>query len=265
MTNSKHLKSGYAEVTGISMYYEMHGQGDPLVLIHGGGSTIETSFGRIIPFLANHRQIIAVELQGHGHTTDRDTEMTFEQDAEDVAALLESLQIRQADFLGFSNGATVTIEIALRFRQLARKIILCSTFYKRSAVAPQFWEGFDHATLNDMPVVLRDGFLAANNNADLLLRMFNKEVQRMKLFKGWTDDEIRQISAPTLVITGDHDVAPPEHAVEMFRNIPGSELAIFPGGHGAYLGAIESLENGKWMNYNASDLIGEFLDKKHKH
>jgi pimeloyl-ACP methyl ester carboxylesterase len=145
--------NGYSQVNGLAMYYEIHGQGEPLVLIHGGGSTIETTFGRIIPLLAKSRQLVAVELQAHGHTNDRDTELTFEQDADDVAALLKNLNISKADFLGFSNGGHTSIEIALRHPRLVNKIILASAFYDRSAVISQFWEGFHTATLDAMPQV----------------------------------------------------------------------------------------------------------------
>ena len=253
--------SGFTEVNGLNMYYEIHGEGKPLVLIHGGGSTIETTFGRIIPTLAKHRQVIAVELQAHGHTGDRNTNLTFEQDADDVAALLKNLHIPKADFLGFSNGGQTTIEIALRHPGIINKIILASCFYKRTAAVPQFWDGFDHATLNDMPEMLREGYLAANNDKDALLNMFNKDVQRMKTFSGWTDEHITLIKAPTLIMNATHDVGSCEHAVEMYRTIPNCELAILPGGHGTYLGAIEALDNGNWTQTYGADIIEEFLDK----
>ncbi len=258
---SNNFQNGYSEVNGLKMYYEIYGQGKPLVLIHGGGSTIETSFGKIIPSLASHRQLIAVELQAHGHTNDRHTDLTFEQDADDVASLLHNLKITKADFLGFSNGGHTTIEIALRHPHLVNRIILASSFYKRNAVAPQFWDGFAGVTLDMMPQVLREGYLKANNSDAGLLTMFNKDVQRMKVFKGWTDEQMKSIKAPTLVINGNSDVGSVEHAVEMYRVIPNSELAIFPGGHGVYLGAIESLDNGKWPGFNATELIEEFLNK----
>ena len=261
-SDSLTFKNGYSEVNGLKMYYEIYGQGKPLVLIHGGGSTIQTSFGRIIPLLAMHRQLIAVELQAHGHTNDRKTDLTFEQDADDVAQLLNNLKIPKADFLGFSNGGHTTIEIALRHPKMVDKIILASAFYKRSAVVPQFWEGFDHVKLSDMPQVLRDGQLSANGNDTVaLLNSFNKDVQKMKVFKGWTDEQMKSIKVPTLVINGNKDVGSMEHAVEMSRIIPNCELAIFPGGHGTYLGAIESLDNGKWTKFNATELIEGFLNK----
>ena len=253
--------SGYSEVNGLSMYYEVYGAGRPLVLLHGGGSTIQTSFGNIIPLLAKSRQIIAVELQAHGHTHDRDAELTFTQDADDVAALLNNLHIARANFLGFSNGGHTAIEIALRHPQIIHKIILASTFINRQAVAQQFWDGFEGATLDMMPQLLSEGYLAANNSEAGLRNMFNKDVHRMKHFTGWTNEQIKSITCPTLIINGNDDVAPVEHAVDMYRLIPKSQLAIFPGAHGTYLGTIESLPEGGWPKFNATSLIEEFLDK----
>ncbi len=263
MAYNNYFHSGHAQVNGLSMYHEIHGQGGlPLVLIHGGGSTIETTFGRILPLLAQKRQVIALELQAHGRTGDRPTDLSFEQDADDVAALLQQLKIQKADFLGFSNGGQTTMEIVFRHPAIINKIILCSIFYKRSGTFPQFWDGFDQVTLHDMPKPLRDGFLAVNNNPTALTNSFNKDVQRMKLFRGWSDEQIKSINVPTLVISANNDVGSPEHAVEMYRLIPNAQLAIFPGGHGTYLGAIEALENGQWPAFNATALIEGFLDQQ---
>ena len=262
MTEDTNFKSGYSEVNGLKMYYEIYGAGKPLVLIHGGGSTIETSFGRIIPLLAKHRQIIAVELQAHGHTNDRDTDLTFEQDADDVATLLNNLKIPKADFLGFSNGAHAAVEISLRHPELINKIILASGVYQRNATVPQFWDGFDAATLfTHLPQVLKEGYLKANNDKEGLFNMFNKDVQRMKVFKGWSDEQLKAIKAPTLIISGNRDIIIPEKAVEIYRIIPDCELAILPGGHGDYLGSIETLRNDKWEQSYAAGLIEYFLDK----
>ncbi len=261
MTTPITPQKAFADINGLHMYYEIHGEGKPLVLIHGGGSTIETTFGRIIPELAKSRQIIAVELQAHGHTNDRNTNLSFEQDADDVAALLQMLAIPKADFLGFSNGGGTTIEIAIRHPSLINKMIICSSLSKRSGTFPQFWSGFNNATLDMMPAVLREGYLAANNSEAGLQNTFNKDVQRMTVFKGWDDAKLKAINFPVLLINGNKDVATLEHAVEMHRLFPNSELVIFPGTHGTYLGAIEALENGVWPRFNAVSLIEEFLDK----
>lgn len=255
------VENGYKLVNGLNMYYEIHGSGNPLVLIHGGGSTIRTSFGRILPLLAKNRQVIAVELQAHGHTGDRDNDLSFEHDADDVAALLQNLSISKTDFLGFSNGGQTVIELALRHSHLVNKLILASSFFKRDAATPAFWNGFENATLDDMPKILKEEYLIANNDANGLLNMFKKDVQRMKTFTGWTVEQIGSIVAPTLVISANHDVGSLEHALEMYRVFPNAELAIFPGGHGTYLGAIEALENGHWPSFNATNLIEDFLNK----
>jgi len=246
------------------MYYEMHGHGQPLVLIHGGGSTIESSFGNIIPLLADKRQIIAVEMQAHGRTSDRDTDLSFEQDADDIAALLRNLDIPKVDVLGFSNGGHTAIELSLRYPQLINKLILASINTRRDALPAAFWDGFEGATLDMMPAPLREAYLKVNNSEAGLLNMFNRDVQRMKHFSGWSDEQIQSIKSPTLVINGNQDVAPLEHAVEIYRLIPNCELAIFPGAHGTYLGAIESLPGGQWPKFNAVELIHEFLEDRSK-
>ncbi|MEO6454962.1 MAG: alpha/beta hydrolase [Ginsengibacter sp.] len=251
--------SGYSEVNGLRMYYEIYGQGNPLVLIHGGGSTIQTSFSRVIQPLAKNRKIIAVELQAHGRTNDRNTALTFEQDADDVAELLKNIQITKADFLGFSNGGHAIIEIAIRHSDLINKIILCSALYKRSGAVPQFWEGFENVTFSDMPQQFKDDFLKVNNNPAALINMFNKDVQRMKVFKDWTEENMKSIKAPTYIINGTKDVGNPEHAVEMYRLIPNCELTILPGLHGEYLGETGT-ENSILPEITVS-LIENFLDK----
>jgi pimeloyl-ACP methyl ester carboxylesterase len=110
-----------------------------------------------------------------------------------------------------------------------------------------------------MPKVLQEGYLKANNDKKGLLNMFNKDVQKMKFFKDWTDAQMKSIDARTLIISGTNDVGSVEHAVQMYRVMPNCELAILPGGHGAYLGALEALAGGKWTKDYIVNLITEFL------
>ncbi|HYC29553.1 MAG TPA: alpha/beta hydrolase [Chitinophagaceae bacterium] len=255
------MKSGYSNVNGLKMYYEIYGQGQPLVLIHGGGSTIQTSFSNIIPYLSKDRQLIAMDLQAHGRTADRNTPLSFQQDADDIAALLKNLNINKADFLGFSNGGQTAIEIALRHPNIVNKLILASTFYKRSAAPPQFWEGFDKVTLSVMPKPLQDAFLAVNNSQDALQNMFDRDVQRMKTFKDWSDEQISSIKMPTLIMNGNMDVGSADHAVEMHRRIQGSTLVILPGYHGQYIGTSEGLPDGEWKQKYTVNIITDFLDQ----
>jgi pimeloyl-ACP methyl ester carboxylesterase len=261
---SVNFKSGYSEVNGLKMYYEIYGTGTPLVLIHGGGSTIQTSFGRIIPELSKHRQVIAVELQGHGHTADVNRPETFQQDADDVAALLKYLKIENADFFGFSNGGNTTMQIAIRHPNLVRKIILGSAFFKREGMYPQFWESINHATLKDMPQPLKDAYIKVAPDSNDLIKMFEKDKNRMVGFNDWKAEDIHSINAPALIIIGDEDVVRPEHAVEMYRLIPNCQLAIIPGGHGKYIGEITTLGNNNRDTVFIVPLIEEFLNKQNK-
>ena len=141
---------GYAPVSGLQMYYEIHGSGGtPLVLLHGGGSTIETSFAKLLPLLSRNRQVIAFEQQGHGHTADVDRPFSFEQSAEDAVALLRYLKIPKADFFGYSNGGHIALQVALSHPEVVRRLILESAMYSREGADPRFWEGFEHAKLED--------------------------------------------------------------------------------------------------------------------
>lgn len=120
---SQARQSGHAPVNGLNMYYEIHDpeMGIPLVLIHGGGSTIESTFGKILPMFAANRPVIALEEQAHGRTSDREGPETFEGSADDVAALLEFLAVETADILGFSAGAVVALQVAVRHPQQSRR------------------------------------------------------------------------------------------------------------------------------------------------
>lgn len=232
--HSPAVQSGYAPVNGLKMYYEVYGSANgrnpPLVLLHGGGSTIDTSFGKVLAALAKTRQVIVFEQQGHGRTADIvDRPFTFEQSAEDAAGLLRHLNIGKADFFGYSNGGHIVLQLAIRHPGLVRKLVIESAMFQRDGSDPGFWKSFEHAKLDDMPQELREAFLRTAPHPEDLPVFFTKSVQRMLHFKGWTTEEIRSIDAPTLVMIGDHDIVRPEHAVLMFRLLPTAQLAVLPG------------------------------------
>lgn len=257
------LKTGYASVNGLKMYYEIHGtdNGKPLlVLIHGGGSTITTTFGRVLPLFAQQRQVIAVELQGHGHTADIDRLETFEQDADDIAALLKELNITQADFFGFSNGGSTALQIGIRHPRIVRTLVVASAIFKRDGMPPQFWEWMKNASLENMPVKLKEAYLAVAPNPKDLIKMHDNDAKRMVEFKDWRAEDIQSIRSPTLIINGDADVVRPEHAMEMFRLLPNAKLAILPGGHGEYIGEILAAKDGSKLPELTVAFIEEFLD-----
>ncbi|MGQ7853905.1 alpha/beta fold hydrolase [Pedobacter sp. WC2501] len=219
------------------MYYEIYGEGEvPLVLIHGGGSTIQSSSGRLIPLLANLGKVIAVELQAHGRTSDRDQAESFEQDAKDVTALLNQLQIAKANFLGFSNGGTTTLHIAAHYPDVVNKIIVISANYQREGLIDGFYNGFGDATIDHMPEPLKTAFLAINPDQKALQTMFEKDKQRMLDFVDLSDDDLRGITSDALLMVADKDVIKPEHVVKMSRLIANAQLVILPGVHGAMIG-----------------------------
>ncbi len=253
--------SGHAPVNGISMYYEIHGEGTmPLVLIHGGGSTIETSFGVLLPLLASNHKIIAVELQAHGRTTDRNKPESFEQDADDVAALLNHLKVNKANILGFSNGGTTTLQIAIRHPQLVNKIVVIAGSYKRDGFMNGFFDFMQTATFESMPQPLKDAYLKVTPSQEGLLNMFNKDKQRMIDFKDIDDISIRGIRTPALFMVSDKDVITIEHTLAMSRLVANGQLIVLPGTHGQFFGEMSSPNDENKTPKAAAILIAEFLE-----
>ncbi|HEU5179806.1 MAG TPA: alpha/beta hydrolase [Candidatus Polarisedimenticolia bacterium] len=249
----------YATIGSLKMYYEIHGHGTPLVLLHGGGSTIESTYGRILPALAKAHQVIAVELQAHGHTRDIDRPLSFESDADDVDALLGQLRIEKADFMGFSNGGTTCLQIAIRHPQRVRKLVLASATYRRDGMQAGFFEGMQNASFEQMPQALKDAYLKASPDPQGLRRMFDRDVARMVAFKDIDDASIKAIQAPALVLNGDAEVVRAEHALQLSRMLPHARLAILPGGHGEYIGEIESPHKNSKLPALVVTLIEDFL------
>ncbi|WP_343637037.1 alpha/beta hydrolase [Fluviicola sp.] len=254
--------NGYSDVNGLKMYYEIYGTGKPLVLIHGGGSTIQTSFEKVIPLFAKNRKVIAVELQAHGRTNDRNQDLSFEQDADDVFQFLKNLEIEKADFFGFSNGGTTALQIAIRHPEIVNKLVLGSALAKRNGVPDWFWGFMEQASLENMPEQLKAAYRKVASDPERLQVMHDRDAKRMVHFKDIPDEKITAIKAPTFIIVGDKDVILPEHALQMHRQISNSQLAIIPGGHGEYIGETTTLDADFNENTLIVPLIEKFLDKK---
>jgi pimeloyl-ACP methyl ester carboxylesterase len=253
---------GYADVNGIRMYYETYGpeRGVPLVLLHGGGSTIDVTWGRILPFLARDRRVIAIEEQAHGRTSDRKAPVGFETSADDVAGLLKHLKVEQADVFGFSNGASVGLQVAIRHPQAVRKLVFASSFTKREGAQPQLWEMIRTADIANMPQPLKDAFLKVNPDPAKLKTMHDKDAERMRHFTDVPNADLRAMHAPTLIVIGDHDIVKPEHALELTHLIPNSRLMILVGGHGDYLGEAIVTQRATRAPELTAGLVAEFLD-----
>jgi pimeloyl-ACP methyl ester carboxylesterase len=218
----------YAPVNGLQLYYETRGTGRPLVLLHGGLMTIDLNFGPLLEPLARSRQVIAVELQGHGHTADTDRPMTIEALADDVVALLDHLRIAEADIFGFSLGGLVAYEIALGTPNRVGKLIVASADAHRPP-------GRESVPLDDdrMPTpadfqAMRDAYDAVAPGPAHSEEFGAKNSAMVHEFPGWTG-EVRSLQAPTLLVFGDRDISPLPDVVEMFELLPDAQLAVLPG------------------------------------
>lgn len=254
------FSSGYALVNDLNMYYEIQGEGGmPLILIHGGGSTLETTFGNILPSLASQGKVIAVELQAHGRTGDRNSELSFEQDADDVAGLLEFLKIEKADIFGFSNGGNTAMQVAIRHPAKVNKLIIASAFYQREGFIPGFFEGMEHASIENMPGPLKEAYLKVAADKNHLQVMHDKDRDRMMRVKDWPDESLKSIQVKTLLIVGDRDVITPEHTVKMAHLIPNARLMVLPGVHGSFIGEICSVKKDSKIPQLTVEVVEEFL------
>jgi pimeloyl-ACP methyl ester carboxylesterase len=238
---TKNLQGKYVNVNGLTMYYEIHGTGQPLVLLHGAFSAIGTSFGKLLPELAKTRQVIAFEMQAHGHTADIDRPLSMEQMADDTAAALQQLGIEKADFFGYSMGAGIALQIAIRHPELVRKLVLAAVAYKLDGLHPGLMEGLE----NMKPEMMfgspwHEEYMRIAPRPDDFATLFAKKTQMDRGIKDLPAEVIKAIKAPTLLIIGDSDIIRPEHAVEMFRllgggvmgdmaGLPNSQLAVLPG------------------------------------
>jgi pimeloyl-ACP methyl ester carboxylesterase len=266
MTTSSTTTSftAYASVNGLEMYYEIHGAERagvvPIVLVHGGGSTIGTNWSRVIPTLTQSRQVIAVELQAHGHTRDVDRPFTFEKCADDVAALLEQLHVASADIMGFSNGGTAALQIGIRHPGIVRRLVIASANYRHDGMYPWFWDFMRKGTFADMPQPYKDAYLEINPGDDAGLHaMYERDNTRMLGFEDIPDPDIRSISAATLVVVGDRDVVMPEHALALSRLLPNARLCVLPGAHGEYMGEIAFPEVADSVPRAFVSIVVEFL------
>ncbi len=216
----------YAAVNGLNLYYEIHGTGRPLVLLHGAFGT-----ATVFPALTKDRRIITIELQGHGHTADIDRPLTFEQMADGTGALLRHLKIEQADVFGYSMGGNVAIAVAIRHPMLVRKLVINGSNYGRieDAYSPEAFAQFKGLSSDFAPPVLKDPYDKVAPDPKQWPGLVAK-IKAMGLeFKGFSREDMQSIRAHVLVTIGDRDVVSPEHAVEMFRLIPDAQLAVFPG------------------------------------
>jgi pimeloyl-ACP methyl ester carboxylesterase len=253
----------YAPINGLQMYYEEHGDGPPLVLLHGNLSSIEVDFGAMIPALSRDRRVIGVEQQAHGHTADIDRSLSIRTWSADTAALLNHLDVIGADILGYSSGAAVALQLAIEHPELVRKAILCSPSYRADGLHPGLLDGIQGLQpehLAGTPFEASYGKNAPRPEDWPVLIEKIKEMDREVV--DWPAATVSAIAAPMFLVIGDSDIIRPEHAVELFRlvgggvvgdlvGLPKSRLAVLPG-----TTHITLVQRADWL----TSMIREFLD-----
>jgi pimeloyl-ACP methyl ester carboxylesterase len=235
--------SGYVDVGALEMYYERHGDGPALVLLHGAFGTIESCFASLLPELARHFGVIAVELQGHGRTRDVDRPLSYEGMAADMAAFLDTLSIPCAHFAGYSMGGAVAFQLALDRPELVGQLVwFGGASFDRGGIYTEHmaaFESFDPHQLDGSRWHEAYQRVAPDPDAWTSLVIKVNELDRGGE-PSWPRPRLAALQVPTLLINGDSDIVRPEHAVEMFRllgggvpggptGMPRAQLALLPG------------------------------------
>lgn len=241
-TDSQYVKpgqSGYAEINGLRMYYEVYGQGKPIVLLHGSFMNIPINWANIIPKLAG-RQVIVAEMQGHGRTKDIPRELSYEGMADDVSALLKHLKVDSADILGYSMGGGIVFQMAVRHPEQVRRLVVLSGTYKHDGWWPDVEASFATMTPDMFKGTAIQTQYDSLGNDPARFPDYIKKVISIDLKPYDWSKEVKNIKAPIFMAIGDADGVRYEHALELFRakgggkmgdihGMPHSRLAILPG------------------------------------
>jgi pimeloyl-ACP methyl ester carboxylesterase len=230
---------GYAWVNGLNLYYEVHGSGEPLILLPGGFMTIE-AMGPLVPTLAESRRVIGVELQGHGHTADIERELSFEGMADDIAALIGYLGLRQADVFGYSLGGGVALQTAIRYPEVVRKLAIASTAFKRDGWYPESLAGMAAISVEGfVGTPIHEAYRQTSPSPEAWPAVVAKMRRLLTSDYDWTS-AVAALRVPTLVMVGDADGLRLAHAVDCFgllggghadgdlSGMPASRLAVLP-------------------------------------
>jgi len=238
-------KTGYASINGLQLYYEIHGAGEPLVLLHGGLGSTDT-FGPNLPALAAGRQVVAADLQAHGRTGDIDRALTYEAMGDDIAALIGHLGLGRADVMGFSLGAGVAIRTAIQQPEVVRKLVIVSTPCKRDGWYPEIRAAMSQMTSASAemmkPSPVYKNYVRVSPRPDDWPMLLGKIGDMLRREYDWSD-EIARITAPMMLVFADSDSIPVAHIAEFYgllggsrrdagwdgSGMPPNRLAVLPG------------------------------------
>jgi len=258
----KPTETGYADVNGLKMYYEVYGNGKPIVLLHGAFMSIPLNWSHIIPLLAKDRKVIVTELQGHGRTRDISRDITFKGMADDVSGLLKHLKIDSADIVGYSMGGGVAFQLAVHHPEQVRRLVILSGAYAHDGWWPEveaMFASFNADIFKGSPIEKQYDSLG---NDPAHFPEFVKKVMGTDLKPYDWSKEVKNIKAPIFMAIGDADGIRYEHALELYRakgggkmgditGVPESRLAILPGT--THIGIIQRTD---WL----IPMITDFLD-----
>lgn len=261
---SAQQEKGYAPVNGLKLYYEIHGEGKPILLFHGSYMSID-GWGHFLQQLAKTRKVIAVEMQGHGHTADIDRPFSYASMADDAAQLLKYLKIDKADILGYSLGGTIALEFGIKHPELTDKIVVISSVFKHegwSADVRNALKSMKPEFLDKTPMKTEYDKIAPDPKhwRDFVKKLTDFDNTDFNL----GEENIKNMKSPVMLIMGDNDGVDPDHTIQMYRllgglvfadmtGLPKSQLAILPGKT-----HVSLMENTQPM----ADMIKAFLDGK---
>ncbi len=229
------MDSGYADVNGLHMYYEIHGEGGtPLVLLHGGVMTIELTYASLLPTLTQRHRVIGVDFQAHGRTADIDRDLTYANLASDVVALLDHLGIERAHVIGHSMGGGTAMELAVSHPERLLSVVAISVGVRPDGEHPDLADPSTFATSTRMPTEqdfadMAAAYAAVAPHPERFEDLPARSMTSLNGWDGWTDEQLAGITAPMLLVIGDHDFTTTAHGAVMHELVPGSQLAILPG------------------------------------
>ncbi len=241
-TNTNNSAGKYAQVNGINLYYEIHGTGKPLIMLHGGFGTFET-FAALLPTLTLNHQVIGVDLYGHGRTALTDRPFSFEHIADDIAALIQYLGLEKVDLLGYSFGGAVALQTVIHHPELINKLVVISSPFKRTGWHPEMQAGMTSiAPEFFVGTPLHNAYTSVAPKPEDFSRFVAEMKETMGQDYDWTE-QVSALKVPILIIAGDADGLPPSHAAAFFALLGGglkdagwngehlisSQLAILPG------------------------------------